>query len=367
MEPLAVYVHIPFCPTKCGYCDFNSYAGFGEEAVDRTVAATIAELSRSPWRGRPAKTIFFGGGTPTYLAASAQLSILDAVLAVHPAVPGCEITTEANPGTVDASKFSALRLGGFNRISLGAQSFLDGDLVRLGRVHASGEIERAVSAAREGGFDNLNLDLMFGLPGQTPWAWRANLDRALDLAPEHLSLYGLTIEPNTAFFKEQLRGELVLPEEEAQLEMYEMAVAETSRAGLGQYEISNFAQAGFECRHNLEYWRGGDYAGYGPGAVGCVDGARTTNWKHPERYWAAVEAGLDAWFEREELTGEARRLEAIMLGLRLNDGLGLDGLEVDPRGLSRVVEAGWASVFGGRLRLTAEGRHLASEVALALA
>ena len=165
-EPLAIYVHIPFCPTKCGYCDFNSYAMTGD-IVERTVQATVREVRNSQHKGRPAKTIFFGGGTPTFLEESQLIRIFQAVLETHPPVAGAEITSEANPGTVDMEKFKAMRQSGFNRVSLGAQSFLDTDLIQLGRIHKSGEIERAVHAARDAGFDNVNLDLMFALPKTT--------------------------------------------------------------------------------------------------------------------------------------------------------------------------------------------------------
>ncbi|MCB8932199.1 MAG: coproporphyrinogen III oxidase family protein, partial [Chthonomonadaceae bacterium] len=214
--PLAVYVHTPFCPSKCGYCDFNSYAMDGP-IVERTIVAIEREIRSSPWAGRPAKTVFFGGGTPTFLTEHQLVGLLNAVLEVHPPVEGAEITSEANPGTVDRPKFAAMRAAGFNRISLGAQSFLEDDLVLLGRVHRVGEIERAVLAARDAGFDNVNLDLMFALPGQTLRAWGANLDRAIALTPEHLSLYCLTLEPNTPFYKEHLRGTLVQPDEEPQV------------------------------------------------------------------------------------------------------------------------------------------------------
>jgi oxygen-independent coproporphyrinogen-3 oxidase len=369
VTPIAVYVHIPFCPTKCGYCDFNSYAMQGD-IVGRTVAAIAAEIERSPLAGRPAKTIFFGGGTPTFLEPDDLNRLLKTVLEAHPPLPGCEITSEANPGTVDAGKFKSMRDAGFNRVSLGAQSFLDTDLVRLGRVHRSGEIERAVQAARGAGFENLNLDLMFALPNQGTRAWEANLDRALELQPEHLSLYCLTIEPNTAFYKQQLRGSLDLPEEDLQTVMYDHCCARTEAAGYEQYEISNFAQPGRECKHNLEYWNGDEYAGYGPGAVGSygVDGdrIRATNLKHPERYCDAVERDQPLTFDAETLSPDSRRTESIMLGLRLNRGLDASEVDLPARGLKKVVDAQWAEFDQGRLRLTPAGRHFCSEVVLAL-
>jgi oxygen-independent coproporphyrinogen III oxidase len=398
LDPIAVYVHIPFCPTKCGYCDFNSYAMSGE-IMERTTRATIEEIRQSPLRGRPAKTIFFGGGTPTFLEEEQLLRIFEAVLEAHPPLEGAEITSEANPGTVDMPKFRAMRSAGFNRISLGAQSFLDDDLVRLGRVHRAGEIERAVSSAREAGFERLNLDLMFALPGQTRRGWEANLERAIALRPDHLSLYCLTIEPNTAFFKEHLKGRLHLPDDETQVEMYEQCARRMALEGFGQYEISNWALPGEECRHNLCYWYGEEYAGYGPGAVACCDGdpretrenregrdrragapaevkpiapgfgvfprrIRTTNLKHPERYCAAVEAGETTVYEVEPLNDAVRRTERIMLGLRLNEGLGAEDL--DPGALARLERRGWIDRPNGRIRLTAAGRHFCSEAALEL-
>lgn len=363
-KPLAVYVHVPFCPSKCGYCDFNSYAMSGE-IMDRTTRAMIQEIERSPWAGRPAKTIFFGGGTPTYLPAEQIVALLDAVRAVHPTLPDAEITSEANPGTVDMPKFAAMAKAGFNRISLGAQSFVDQDLVRLGRVHRSGEIERAVSAAREAGFKNLNLDLMFALPGQSRHAWEANLDRALSLGPDHLSLYCLTLEPNTPFYKEHLRGTLVLPDEDEQVAMYDRCVERTREAGLEHYEISNFARPGFESRHNLAYWRGEEYAGYGPGAVERVGMRRTTNWKHPERYIEVVEADRDLACEKDDLDQATLRLERIMLGLRLREGIPVDWGA--PEGVEKMVGRGWLSQCDGKLVLTSEGLHFCSEVALELA
>lgn len=373
-DALAVYVHSPFCPSKCGYCDFNSYAMTGE-VIERTCRATIRQILDSPSRGRPARTVFFGGGTPTFVPVELLVEMLEAVFEVHPPVEGAEITSEANPGTVDAKKFAAMREGGFNRISLGAQSFLDDDLVRLGRVHRHGEIERAVAAARSAGFENVNLDLMFALPGQTLRGWRDNLDRALAMGTEHLSLYCLTLEPNTAFYKEHLRGTLILPEDDVQTEMYDLAVERTGEAGMACYEISNFARPGRECAHNLAYWRCEEYAAYGPGAVGCLADepgspwhaprTRFTHLKHPERFCAAIESGQTTVFESESLDAEALRLERVMLGLRLTEGLDPDGLDLDPRAVAGVESLGWLA-RGERLRLTPEGRHFCSEVALRL-
>ncbi len=374
MTPVAIYVHTPFCPSKCGYCDFNSYAMSGE-IMERTVQATVREIRTSPWVGRPAKTIFFGGGTPTYLAADQLIRILDAVRETHPTTEGIEITSEANPGTVDMPKFAAMRAAGFNRISLGAQSFQTDDLMRLGRVHAPDHVARAVAAARAAGFDRLNLDLMFALPGQSRRAWQNNLQTALSLRPDHLSLYCLTIEPNTRYYRLHLKGMLDLPDEEAQVAMYEDAVRLCAEFGLAQYEISNFARPGQECAHNLCYWRGEEYLAYGPGAVGCFaigDGRRRryTVMKHPERYCGVVEAWQEGatreslWCEQEVLEEADQTLERLMLGIRLNEGV---AVPVDAGSRRKLVSRGWLEDRPDRLVLTPAGRHFCSEVAAELA
>lgn len=369
-SPVAVYVHVPFCPSKCGYCDFNSYAMQGE-TVDRTVDAMVREIASSPWRGRPAKTVFFGGGTPTFVSAAQITALLAAVLEAHPPVEGAEVTSEANPGTADADKFAAMRDAGFNRLSLGAQSFQAGELRQLGRVHEASDIARAVGVARRAGFDNLSLDLMFAVPGQSQRVWRSNLETAVSLKPDHLSLYCLTIEPNTRFNRYAHRGMLDLPGEEAQVEMYDTACATMEGAGYGQYEISNFAKTGRESRHNLCYWRGEEYIGYGPGAVGCVaDGSsrrRYTVMKHPERYVDAVDSGAGLWCDEEQLTADDLMLERLMLGIRLNEGLPLSACRIDEAGLARTVDLGWVTEESGRAYLTAQGRHFCSDVAALLA
>lgn len=376
-DPVAVYVHTPFCPSKCGYCDFNSFEMRGP-IIERTVEAMVREIERSPWRGRPAKTIFFGGGTPTFLEEPMLLAILEAAIRSHPPIEGAEITCEANPGTADASKFQAMRRAGFNRISLGAQSFSSEELLRLGRVHQATDVGRAVAIARSAGFANLNLDLMFALPGQAMRAWESNLDTALTLEPDHLSLYCLTIEPNTRYYKLHLRGMLDLPDDECQVAMYETAHSKTSAAGLEPYEISNFAKPGFECRHNREYWLGNEYLGYGPGAVGCVGSewvpwteaalnshrVRYTNVKHPERYSYAIEENKQLWCDWEGLSADTLAFERLMLGIRLAEGV--PSASLDPDKLKKTATRGWTEVVGDNVRLTPTGRHFCSEVAIEL-
>jgi oxygen-independent coproporphyrinogen-3 oxidase len=367
LSPCAVYIHTPFCPSKCGYCDFNSFAASGP-IMRRTVEATIRQIEASPWKGRPAKTVFFGGGTPTFLEAQDLADILRAVRRVHPWEKGCEITTECNPGTVDEAKLRALRQAGFNRLSLGAQSFSGSDLRMLGRVHGPDDTVQAYRAARAAGFEDVSLDLMFALPGQSLRTWRMQLESALGLAPDHLSLYCLTIEPGTRFYRYHQRGLIGLPDADEQADMYEAAIKLCAEAGLEQYEISNFARPGRESRHNLCYWRGEEYMGYGPGAVGCgeLEGRRRrfTSLKLPERFCEAVESGGSAWFEEEELKEADLRTERIMLGLRLNEGIEASGL--DPEAVQRVLSRGWGELDAGRLRLTPVGRLLCTEATLEL-
>lgn len=340
------------------------------EIVERTVRAIEAEIRRSIHKGRPAKTVFFGGGTPTFLSSDQIERLLKAVVETHPPVEGCEITSEANPGTVDTPKFRGMREAGFNRISLGAQSFNTSDLVQLGRVHDASQIGRAMATARNVGFDNINLDLMFALPGQSERGWENNLRLAISLQPEHLSLYCLTIEPNTRYFRLHLKGMLDLPDEDSQIRMYDLACGLCTQSGFRQYEISNFATPGRECRHNVCYWQGEEYAGYGPGAVGCLvfDGARIryVNAKHPVGYCDLVESGANQWCEHETVDSATLRFERIMLGIRLNQGLVLDDFRFDDGIVDRLVSKGWVESREGRVKLTAPGRHFCSEVALAL-
>lgn len=370
---LGIYVHTPFCPTKCGYCDFNSYAMSGE-IMERFTHACEAEIRASPNVGKAADTVFFGGGTPTYLEASQLVRLLQAVRESFNVKADAEISSEANPGTADAEKFAVMREAGFNRLSIGAQSFLDKDLIRLERVHKADEIDCAISLARQAGFENFNLDLMFALPTQTAGRWRDNVRRALSYGSPHLSLYCLTIEPQTRFDKLFRRGELALPEDELQIKMQRIAIEECSAAGLRQYEISNFAAPGMECRHNMIYWHNEEYLGFGPGAASFVGGVRSLNVKHPEKYIEAVMAGVTTTADWESLTGDHAAAETLMLGLRLTEGVTMDRLEDRHPGaferfqpvFREMERRGWLTVDSERVSLTDSGRFYHNEIAMAL-
>lgn len=262
-KTIAIYIHIPFCAKHCAYCDFNTYVEKAQNAlVQHTVdaiCADIAQTAKEQSRGvtlssRPVATIFFGGGTPTFLSGS-QLSRIVRTVRDHFAVlPDAEISSEANPGSSDREKFAAMRAAGFNRLSIGVQSFDDALLIALDRFHTAGEAEKAFAAARAAGFDNINLDLMFRLPQQTPERWNATLQHALALAAEHLSLYALTLEPGTRFERLHAGGKLPLPDEDTEIAMYHEAILRLTGAGYAHYEVSNFALPGYRCRHNLTYW-----------------------------------------------------------------------------------------------------------------
>lgn len=365
--------------------------GLDPELVPRTVDAICAEIENSPFQGWPAKTVFFGGGTPTFLNPPQLSKILDTIFKIHPPSGKVEVTSEANPGTVDSEKFIAMKQIGFNRLSLGVQSFENDDLIRLGRVHLASEAESAYHAARNAGFENINLDLMFALPHQNSRNWEANLQKTINLRPEHLSLYCLTIEPGTAFKKKLDSGELLLPDHDAQAEMYDLTREKTKNANYQQYEISNFATPGFECEHNLAYWQGEYYAGYGPGAVSFLPqlepvkgisatidldpqnssdlnivGSRKTRLKHPSQYCSAIERNMPLYLESETIDATTHRVEKIMLGIRLNNGIQWRDLNIDPRSVEKLVDRGWATSDQSVLNLTPIGQALCSEATLIL-
>jgi len=327
----AAYVHIPFCVSKCNYCDFNSYPGLGS-LFDDYVRALILEIERAP-AGMASDgeldSVYFGGGTPTVLPPPALASILDAIRSRLGVAPDAEITTEANPGTVDISKFVELYAAGFNRLSLGVQSFDDEMLAALGRVHTARQAMDAFEAAREAGFANVGIDLMFALSGQTLRHWDQTLSAAIELSPEHISLYELSIEEGTRFEALRSLGRLDLPDEDTQLEMYELAIARLKAAGFEHYEVSNFARPGFRSRHNQVYWRNDPHFAFGAGATSYLMGERSRRPSDPNAYVQAIAAGVEAVESSERLEGRALLAETLIQGLRMLDGVDLAALSED--------------------------------------
>jgi len=312
-----LYMHIPFCAAKCAYCDFLSFAG-REDCADKYIEALTAEIEsyKPHYAGASVESVFFGGGTPTLLDAALLAKLLQKAAHVFAIAPGAEITVEANPETIDYDKLRALRTAGFNRISFGVQSFDDVLLRRLGRIHSAETAERAIINARQAGFDNINLDLMFGLPGQSMADWRRALSCAIDLDPEHVSCYSLILEDNTPMQRENPQD---LPDEEEERAMYAHAREKLALMGYVQYEISNFAKPGFASRHNSMYWTGGDYIGFGLGAHSLLDNRRVCNTDDFTQY-------LHGDYGREvleTLSVADRRAEFMILGLRMTAGVSI--------------------------------------------
>ncbi|MFQ5894819.1 MAG: radical SAM family heme chaperone HemW [Nitrospinota bacterium] len=414
---LSLYLHIPFCERKCGYCDFNSYALEGLVARGAVAGATAhpggtpsseppssagaqqnrpyrsgpvaggswaedyaegllreleGRVSSLSLRGRRLATIFFGGGTPSLMPPRLIGRLIQLARENFALEPEAEVTLEANPGTVDRAHFDGFRAAGVNRLSLGVQSLDDGRLALLERIHTAEEARLAVRAARGAGFENLSVDLMFALPGQSAEEFARDLEGALALGTEHLSAYELTLEPGTDFTRRARRGELpALPDEETSLAMYELRDRLLAEAGFEYYEISNFARPGYRCRHNLNYWRRGEYLGLGAGAHSLLGGRRFWNAMRPEDYLRRVRARGHAVAGEERVEGRKALGETLMLGLRLAEGVALEeaerktGLDVRKtfgEELARLEEAGLVVEERGYLRLTPRGRLLANEV-----
>jgi putative oxygen-independent coproporphyrinogen III oxidase len=366
-----IYVHWPFCRAKCPYCDFNSHVS-GEVDHERWARALTAEIDRYAGEigPRTLRSIFFGGGTPSLMAPATVVAVIERATACFAPAPDLEITLEANPTSSEAARFRALRSAGVNRVSLGVQALDDGALHFLGREHTAAEALAAVDLAA-GLFARFSFDLIYGRPGQTPADWAAELTRALPHADGHLSLYQLTIEPGTRFELLQRTGALVMPADDAQADLYELTQECLAGAGLPAYEISNHARPGETCRHNLLYWRCGEWLGIGPGAHGRLDldGARlaTEAWRLPK-----------AWLERAERTGSGERMrvaltraeqaeELLVMGLRLREGVDLSRLQavagqsvdqlLDLAALDRLVADGLLERRGPHLAATAAGRQ----------
>ncbi len=371
MTPLGLYVHVPFCAARCGYCDFNTYtaaelpgggdrAGFAAAAVQELDLA-VAELGDA---ARPAATVFFGGGTPTLLAPEDLVAILDGVRGRFGLEDGAEVTTEANPESVDPRTFALLRAGGFTRVSIGMQHAAPHVLRVLDRVHTPGRAAAAVNEAHAAGFEHVSLDLIYGTPGETAEDWSLTLDAALAAGPDHVSAYGLEIEPGTALAARVRRGELPPPDGDAMADRQAEADAAFSAAGLHWYEVANHA-AGAEarCRHNLGYWRSHEWWGIGPGAHSNVGGRRSWNVRHPSAYARRLAAGASPEAGSETLDAETRRFERIMLEVRLADGLDLGLLSpAGARAAQRLARDGALELRDGRAVLTLHGRLTADAV-----
>lgn len=374
--PFALYLHLPWCEAKCPYCDFNSYAAtaWPEDAyADALLAELRMRIAEPAWRARSVATVFFGGGTPSLFAPATIGRLLDGIAAACTLAGDVEITLEANPGTVERARLTGFRRAGVNRLSFGIQSFQPSLLVTLGRIHDADDARAAIVAARAAGFDNLNLDLIFAVPGQERATWEADVAEALAYAPEHVSAYGLTYEPSTPFHTLRTRGHLTPVGEDDELWMYEHTRATLAAAGFEQYEISNFARPGRAARHNQCYWRGVDYLGLGAGAHSYTRapgwGRRWSNERIPARYLAGIEGG-DAVAGSEALSFDAAAGEFLFLGLR--ERAGIDPLAFRAR-FGRTLEDVHPEIAGfradglleeraGRLRLSERGLLVADAI-----
>jgi oxygen-independent coproporphyrinogen-3 oxidase len=377
--PFAVYVHWPFCLSKCPYCDFNSHVRHGGIDEARFVRAYETEIAATAERvpGRTVSSIFFGGGTPSLMQPSSVQAILNRIGKHWTIAPGVEVTLEANPTSVEATRFRGFHAAGVNRVSLGVQALDDAALKELGRLHSAQEALDAVAVARSI-FGRYSFDLIYARPRQTLEAWAAELRRAIAEAAEHLSLYQLTIEPDTPFFGLHKAGKLPVPDEDLARDLYDLTQAVCSNAGLPAYEISNHARPGAECRHNLVYWRGHDYAGVGPGAHGrlTIDGRRTATAteKRPEAWLMRVEEGGTGLTVDEKLTSGEAADEYLLMGLRLAEGIdparysALSGRALNPKRISILRDEGAVETTAdGRLRVTKSGFPLLDAVVADLA
>ena len=376
-RPLGAYVHVPFCATRCGYCDFNTYTaadlgGAPGTSRDAYLAAVVTEidlarraLAPSPSSPPPPAlaTVFFGGGTPTLLPTSELGGLLGRLREAFGLAPDAEVTTEANPDSVTPESLAALVAAGFTRVSFGMQSAVPHVLATLDRTHTPGRALEAVGWARAVGFRSVSLDLIYGAPGETLDDWRRTLDAALTAGPDHVSAYSLIVEEGTPLARRIRRGEVQAPDEDLHADLYLAADEALTAAGHGWYEVSNWARPGHECRHNLAYWRGEPWWGFGPGAHGHVGGVRWWNVKHPRHYAERLAAGHSPAAGRETLTASERRLERVLLELRLREGLPLAVLTESERArVPALVSGGLGAPRAGRLALTRRGRLLADAV-----
>lgn len=372
MDALGLYVHIPFCKSKCRYCDFCSFPNPKSERIEEYLDALCREITEygqkdHPYcadaREREVDTVYFGGGTPTLLSANQLTRVLDTLRRVFRIREDAEITSECNPATADPAYFRALRAAGFNRLSIGAQSMQEHELRLLGRLHTADDVRKTVADARAAGFRNISVDLMFGIPDQTEDSLAATLDAVLALSPDHVSLYGLQIEEGTYLHRH--RDTLRFPEEDTEGAMYEASVRRLGAAGILPYEISNFARAGFASRHNLRYWKRLDYLGLGAAAHSCMGSHRFSNTEALDRYLAG-----DRRDENETVSPHNVLCERVMLGMRLYEGVdfspllaayGEDARRIFDR-LSAFVNGGHIARDGNRLAFTPVGAYVSNAI-----
>ena len=372
-----LYIHWPFCEAKCPYCDFNSHVS-REIDQSRWLSAYLSEIDRyaTALPGRVLSSVFFGGGTPSLMDPELVAAVLDRIRSAWPTANDLEVTLEANPGSVEAGRFRGYAQAGVSRVSMGIQALNDEDLRRLGRIHTVSEARQAFDIAREN-FKRVSFDLIYARQDQTPEAWKAELCEALSMAVDHLSLYQLTIEPDTAFGDRYARGGLRgLPEDDLAADMYEATQDVCEAAGMAAYEVSNHAKGGAESRHNLIYWRYGDYAGIGPGAHGRItlNGTRyaTEAWSNPDRWLAAVDNGQSEKL-REAIDCKDQADEYLMMGLRIREGIdlvryeALSGSPLNPDIMRDLENLGMISTTGDRLQVTDQGRPVLNAVIRELA
>jgi oxygen-independent coproporphyrinogen-3 oxidase len=361
-----LYLHVPYCTSRCGYCDFNTYVAPDAEREGYAALAMLEiERAAAAWPG-PVDTVFFGGGTPTLLPPSDLVALLHAIDERFGLAPGAEVTTEANPESVDLPALTALRQAGFNRVSLGMQSAVPHVLAALDRVHTPGRAIEAAGEARVAGFEHISLDLIYGTPGESDDDWRESVDAALSVKPDHISAYALTVEVGTALHARVRRGELPAPDDDVLAERYAIADDAFSAAGLEWYEISNWARPGGECRHNLGYWHhDGEWWGIGPGAHSFAGGVRWWNVRQPAEYAHRLQAGTSPEAGYEELDDDTRAFERVMLELRLREGLDL-ARAPRPAAARALAADGLIELDGDRAVLTRRGRLLADRVVLTL-
>lgn len=373
-DSFGVYLHVPFCATRCGYCDFNTYTpgqlGSGAtqgDYLDAIVAELEMAVVKHPELARGADTVFVGGGTPSMLGASGLRRLLDGVRNSFGLADDAEVTTESNPESTSPEFFEGLAEAGFTRVSLGMQSAVPHVLATLDRTHTPGRPAAAVEEARAAGFEHINLDVIYGTPGESMADLDTTLEAVLATEVDHVSAYSLIVEPGTAMARKVRCGELPMPDDDDLADRYERIDAALSQVGFSWYEVSNWAKPGGQCRHNMLYWRDGNWWGAGPGAHSHLDGTRFYNVKHPARYAATISGGELPIKDSEGLTAEDRHTEKIMLGLRLAEGIDANLLGEDELDKARrQAEAGmveFVSVDGGqRIQLTNRGRLLADAI-----